>query len=224
MINKISIDEIGTVWKIHYDLNENNIYLELRIDKSFELRSVHNNRIIKTNFYDQYVQNIISIQYPYAVISYRHIDNLLDDQIICLYNLETEKEEWISSDIRVDEVYNQSLRVYHPKISPKSFYHINFKKENIDSPLAFTKELNIVYAENYENNSILLDDELKVEINFDDDNLKIEYQGKLVFEEFFQLNEDYRPEYEYLMKVNNYIIFMLGKHKMNIYQMKPNNY
>ncbi len=224
MINKFSIDELGTIWKIHYDLNTNDIFLELRVDKSFELKSVQTNRIIKTNLYDQYVQNIISIQYPHAVISYRHIDNLLDDQIICLYNLELEKEEWLSSDIRVDEVFNHSLKVYHPKISPKSFYYINFKKETIDTPLAFDTELNIIYAENAEYTSELIDHNLKVEINFETEHLKIDLDAELIHEEYFQLNEDYKPEYEYLMKVNNYIIFMLGKHKMNIYQLKPNNY
>ncbi len=224
MINKINIEEIGTIWKIHYDVNANDIFLELRVDKSFELRSIHSNKSIKTNLYDQYVQNIISIQSPYALISYRHIDNLLDDQIICLYNIETEKEEWLSSDIRVDEVYNQSIRVYHPKISPKSFYYINFKKETIDTPLVFNQDISIVYAVNAENTSVLIDKELKVEINFDKESIDIAYEDNSIHQEFFLLNEDYKPEYEYLMKVNDYIIFMLGKHKMIIYQLKPNNY
>ncbi len=224
MINKINIDENATIWKIHFDVNTNDIFLELRIDKNFELRSIHSKKSIKTNIYDQYVQNIISIQSPYALISYRHTDNLLDDQIICLYNIETEKEEWLSSDIRVDEVYNQSLKVYHPKISPKSFYFINFNKETIDTPLLFKQETSIVYAENSENTSVLIDNELKVEINFDKESIAIKNNDQLILEEFFQLNEDYRPEYEYLMKVNDYILFMLGKHKMIIYQLKPNNY
>ena len=128
MIKKINIEELGTIWKLHYDVISDDIFLELRHDKSFELKSISKNKNYLTKSYEQYVQNIISIQYPYVVLSYRHIDNLLDDQIISLYNLETEKEIWLSSDIRIDEVYNQSLKVYHPKISPKSFYYIDFQK------------------------------------------------------------------------------------------------
>jgi hypothetical protein len=224
MINKIEIDENATIWKIHYDLYNEEIFLELRIDKSFELKRVKNTNRYKTNLYDQYVQNIISIQYPYVLLSYRHVDNLLDDQIISLYNLETEKEEWMSSDIRVEEVYKQSLKVYHPKVSPKVFYFINFKKETIGSPLTYDKELKVSYGNNSENVTELIDDDLKVNINFEAEQIKIYNKVVLELEEGFYLNEDYRPEYEYLMKVNNYIIFILGKHKLNIYQMKPNIY
>jgi hypothetical protein len=70
----------------------------------------------------------------------------------------------------------------------------------------------------------LIDDDLKVNINFEAEQIKIYNKVVLELEEGFYLNEDYRPEYEYLMKVNNYIIFILGKHKLNIYQMKPNIY
>lgn len=223
MIKKINIEELGTIWKLHYDVNSDDIFLELRHDKSFELKSISKNKNYLTKSYEQYVQNIISIQYPYVVLSYRHIDNLLDDQIISLYNLETEKEIWLSSDIRIDEVYNQSLKVYHPKISPKSFYYIDFQKQELASPLFFEKNTNIVYANNTEHITELIDDNTKVLVNFNDESVKIYNEDRLLFEDEFYLNEDYRSEYEYLMKVNDYIVFILGKHKMNIYQIKANN-
>lgn len=223
MINQIHIEESGIIWKLHYDINNDDIFLELRHDKQFELKSIKRNKTYNTIYYDQYVQNIISIQFPYAVLSYRHMDNLLDDQIIAIYNLDTEKEEWLSSDIRVEEVFNQSLKVYHPKISPKSFYHINFQKTAIQTPIAFEKSMNIIYAENAHTSTMLIDDNIKVSIDFNEEVISIFSNEVLLLSELFNLNEDYNSEYEYLMKVNNFIVFILGKHKMNIYQIKTNN-
>lgn len=222
MINTTFIDELNTIWKLHYDIDGDCIFLELKNEFYFELLSVNNQKRYKLKNYENYVQNIISVQFPHVLISYRHKENLLYDQLISMYNLVTEKEEWMSSEIRIEEVYSKSAKVYHPKISPKKYYYINFHKQEISSPFLYNNKMNVSYADNSEHEITLHEGELNVNINIIDETLVITNDNKKLIEDVFTLNEDYNTEYEYLMKINNYIIFILGKHKMNIYQIKSN--
>lgn len=222
MIEKIEIDEIGTIWRIHYDINSDDLFIEIKYEKVFELYSVNLNKKFKLNSYDQYVQNILSVQYPFVLLSYRHIDNLLDDQIIVVYNLELLKEEWMSSDIRVDEIFNKSIKVYHPKILPKSYYYINFLKENIDNPILFKYSPKIIYANNYESIVILQDTDYEISLDFIENKLMINNSIHNYIDQF-EVEEIYNADYEYLMKINNIVLLLLGKHKLNIYRINDIN-
>lgn len=222
MINKIEIDELGVIWRIHYDINTDDLFFEIKHDKVFELYSLNLGTRYKLKNYENYVQNILSIQYPYVLLSYRHIDNLLDDQIITLYKLEVDKEMWLSSDLRVEDVFDNSMKVYHPKISPKSFYYINFEREKIDKPVSFKQLPQITYADNGINLVHLNENETEVNLNFEKSEIEIKH-GKTKYVDNFVRQEDYNADYEYLMKINNFVLFILGKHKLNIYRINSIN-
>ncbi len=219
MIKSYFIEEIANIWRIHFDVEANDIYIELRYETEFELRSVKDNRRFKTPKYEQYVQNILSVQYPYALISYRTIDNLLEDQIIVMYNLEKEKEEWMSSEFRVEEVFNKCLRVYHPKISPKQTYLIDFNKDIIDSELNFTRNLVIKYAENSNDGIVIKDVNRIYHYSVTDQMLNVFENNELYYSDSFELEELYNKEYDYMLMMNNALIVLLGKHKLKLYEV-----
>lgn len=222
MINKTEIDELGVIWRIHYDVNSDDLFIEIKYDNSFELYSLNLDDRFTLNNYENYVQNIITLQFPYVLLSYRHKDNLLDDQIIALYNLDLGKEMWLSSDLRVEEVYDKSIMVYHPKISPKSFYYINFDKEKIDEPKHFKQLPKITYAENENNFVQMIDGESEATINFEKSEIEIKV-GEFKYLDKFNSQENYNADYEYLMKINNIVLFILDKHRLNIYRINNRN-
>ena len=219
MIREYFIEEFASIWKIHFDIESSNLYVELRYDKEFELKSILDKRSYKTPLYNNYVQNILSVQYPYVVISYRPIENLLEDQIIVLYNLELDKEEWISSEFRVEEVFNQSLKVYHPKILPKSTYFINFKKEQIEHEQTFTKSLNLLFAENSQDSIVIKESNKIFHYSVENSLVSIFENNELIYSDELILEESYNKEYDYMLKMNNYLIFLMGKHKMKLYEV-----
>lgn len=212
------IYKTDTIWRFHVNPSDYTLYLECKTESNvFYLVESTTNKRWDFPQLDRYVCTLMNVQYPYALLSYFHQDNLINQSVLMVYDLENDRELWSSSEIRVEECFVDVLKVYATKISPKRYEYINFHQEKLENPVLNELALDIAHAEkegnlhtlNYNNNSyqLLISEQAVFTIQ----------RGNESETHTYEL-EDARVEYDYLLRIGQKVIIMLNKHELVVFE------
>jgi len=159
----------------------------------------------------------MNLQYPYALLSYFHQDNLMNQSILMVYNLEQDKEIWSSSELRVEECFKDVLKVYPTKISPKRFEYINFHQEKIENPVLQELALDIEHADKNGNLHSINYNNITYQLLIGDQTVLTIQNGSESETHCYDV-DDARIEYDYLLRIGHKVILMLNKHELVVFE------
>lgn len=224
MINTKHIISPDVIWRFHVNPADHKLYLECKNElKQFYLWDTEHNKKWHFPTLEKYVCTIQHLQFPYAFLSYYHEENLMNQSIFMVYHLEKDTEEWMSSEIQVQQYLLNGLEVYHRKIEPRKIEYINFKREAIEHSETQELYIDVEHAIKEDNiHQISYNDYIaKLEIS-DKIELSIASQSKEIFSHSYEV-EGINVQYDYLLRVHNQLIFLCDKHELYIFELKTNN-
>lgn len=220
-MNHQHIESKDTIWKFHVNAEDSALYIECkRENNEFYLWEPIQNKEWSFPKLDSYVYSILQVQFPYAVVTYYHQDNLLNQSILMIYDLELEKEVWATSELKLYNCYNGVLQVFNPKREPKVFEYIDFKGTKLQEPELVELKMDVAHAERANGKHQLKFKNLEVSLNGNEDSyskLLFTENGETIFEKDLNLI-DYKFEYDYLLRIGNKLLVLLDKQSILIFQ------
>ncbi len=223
MINVNHIFSKDIIWRFHVNPSDHKLYLECKDeDKRFYLWDVDNDKKWYFPALEKYVCTIQNLQFPYVCLSYYHEENLMNQSILMVYHLEKNKEEWLSSELKVQKYFLNGMGVYQSKIEPRKIEYINFKKEPIERSLLEELAIDVEHAQKEGNEHFLSYNNYEASIKITDSiNLSIRLAGQELFNENYEI-EGINAQYDYLLRVRNRLIFLCDKQELYIFELKDN--
>ncbi len=216
------IESADIIWKFHVNPSDHKIFLECKNEHhEFYLWDYTTDRKWFFPAMDKHTTNLIQLQYPYIILNYLNTENLIHSSTLACYDLSQDQIHWASSEYKLERCFYGVLQVYNAKISPKKTEFIDYNKQIIAPELLNELNLDLQFAEITDGTFQLEHKNVMYALFFD----KASHCLKLTAHEFDKLvweyeveTEDYREEYDYLMRISDKILFMLDKHRILILQ------
>ncbi len=207
-----------TIWRFHVNPSDYTLYLECKTESNtFYLVEPNTSKRWDFPLLDRYVCTLLNLQYPYALLSYFHQDNLMNQSILMVYDLENGKEIWSSSELRVEECFENVLKVYPIKISPKRFDYINFHQEKLENPTLKELALDIEHADKNGNLHSINYNNITYQLLIGDQTVLTIQNGSESETHRYDV-DDARIEYDYLLRIGHKVILMLNKHELVVFE------
>ncbi len=207
-----------TIWKFHVNPSNNKLFIECKTASNvFYLLDTERDEKWSFPVLEKHSSNILQIQYPYALLSYIHTDNLMNQVVLMCYDLEKREEHWSSSEWRLEECFLGVLKVYSAKMSPRRYEYINLHNEKLQDPTLLPISLDIQHAERINSKQILEHEGKKYELHYLENEhqlvLKISEQATTLLD-YNTFVDDYNFEYDYLIRIADVVLLLIDKQRL----------
>ena len=229
MINKKEHQFEGIIWKIHYDPVFDELFIETREDdKGFSLWQLNTPHalIYKIPIQEEYISKILCKKGPILLIQYYPKDQLHSARFIQAFDLNTSTVLWSSSNISVDEIYLNELRVMQSNIMPPRIYYIDYNNNVVSTPSLQEIPIPYTFAIQDENQHSLKLADYTVSLAISDElTLQVLKSNDVLYEEVISSNEaEYNKDYDYLIAFHsNEFILLSSKSNLCHYRIINDN-
>ncbi len=217
-MNQRLLQTTDTIWKFHINPTDNKLFIECKTEwNEFYLWDAEGDEKWSFPTLEKHTSSILQVQYPYALLSYIHTDNLMNQVVLMCYDLEKRAEHWSSSEIKLEECFLGVLKVYSSKISPRRYEYINLHNEKLQEPSLLPINLDIQHAERLHSKHVLAQEGKIYELQYLQHEhqlaLKISEQGTTLLD-YTTFVEDYNFEYDYLIRIADTVLLLIDKQRI----------